>query len=42
MIEALAQLLRRHPEPTDGSAIARSVRNAKNVLPKTTNPPAAR
>jgi serine/threonine-protein kinase len=42
MIDALAQLLRRHPEPTDGSAIARSVRTAKNVLPKTTYPPAAR
>jgi serine/threonine-protein kinase len=42
MIDALAQLLRRYPEPTDGSAIARSVRNAKNILPKTTNPPTAR
>jgi serine/threonine-protein kinase len=39
MIDALSQLLRRHPEPADGSAIARSVRNAKNILPKPTNPP---
>jgi serine/threonine-protein kinase len=39
MIDALAQLLRRHPEPADGSAIARSVRHAKNALPKTTAPP---
>jgi serine/threonine-protein kinase len=34
MIDALAQLLRRQPEPTDGPALARSVRNAKSILPR--------
>lgn len=41
MIDALAQLLRRHPEPADGSAIARSVRHARSVLPKASLRPSA-
>ena len=37
MIDALAQLLRRQPESADGSALARSVRTAKSMLPKSTS-----
>jgi serine/threonine protein kinase len=39
MIDALAQLLRRHPEPTDGSALARSARQAKLGLLKASSYP---
>ena len=39
MVDALAQLLRRHPDSADGSAIAKSVRGARSVLPRTTLPP---
>jgi serine/threonine protein kinase len=39
MVDALAQLLRRHPDSADGSAIAKSVRAARGVLPKTTLAP---
>jgi serine/threonine protein kinase len=34
MIDALAAMLRKHPEPTDGTSIARSVRAARALLPK--------
>jgi serine/threonine-protein kinase len=37
MIEALAQLLRRHADPADGSAIARSVRQARSIMTRTTD-----
>jgi serine/threonine-protein kinase len=39
MIDALAALLRKHPEPTDGTSIARCVRVARTLLPKPSNPP---
>jgi len=39
MIEALAALLRRHPEPADGTSIARSVRTAQSLLPRGSIPP---
>jgi serine/threonine-protein kinase len=39
MIDALAGLLRRQPAPTDAPSIARSVRQAKAHLPKTSQPP---
>jgi len=34
MIDALAALLRKHPEPADGTSLARSVRVAKTLLPR--------
>jgi eukaryotic-like serine/threonine-protein kinase len=39
MIDALAALLRKHPEPADGTSIARSVRVAKSLLPRPSIPP---
>ena len=39
MIEVLAALLRKHPEPADGTSIARSVRTALSLLPRSSIPP---
>jgi hypothetical protein len=39
MIDALAAMLRKHPEPTDGTSIARSVRTAKTLLARSVAPP---
>jgi serine/threonine-protein kinase len=39
MIDALAALLRKHSEPADGTSLARSVRMAKSLLPRTSSAP---